>query len=83
MEQTIAECISENILADFLKKNRAEVIKVGIYEYNEELHIQQERSDAKDEGREEGIWLGSLRLIRKKWKRSCHRNRQLIFWKWI
>lgn len=70
MEQTIAECISENILADFLKKNRAEVIKVGIYEYNEELHIQQERSDAKDEGREEGIWLGSLRLIRKKMEKK-------------
>ena len=66
MEQTVTECISEGILAGFLKKNRAEVIKVGIYEYNEELHIQQERSDAKEEGREEGIWLFSLRLIRKK-----------------
>lgn len=70
MEQTVAECISENILADFLKKNRAEVIRVGIYEYNEELHIQQERSDAKEEGREEGIWLVSLRLIRKKMEKG-------------
>lgn len=62
MEQTVAECIEENILADFLKKNRAEVIKVGIYEYDEALHIQQERADAKEEGiaegRKEGIAEG-------------------------
>lgn len=57
------------------------MIKVGIYEYNEELHIQQERSDAKEEGRGEGIWLFSLRLIRKKWKKDCHLNRPPICWK--
>ncbi len=45
MEKAVAGAIKENILADFLRKNRAEVIKVGIYEYNEELHIQQERED--------------------------------------
>lgn len=52
----------KEILADFLKKNRAEVIKVGIYEYDEALHIQQERADAKEEGiaegRKEGIAEG-------------------------
>ena len=63
MEQTVAECIREDILADFLKKNRAEVIKVGIYEYDEELHIQQERADAKEEGIAEGIAAGILQLL--------------------
>lgn len=67
MEQTVAECIKEDILADFLRKNRAEVIKVGIYEYDEELHIQQERADAKEEGivegKKEGIATGILQLL--------------------
>lgn len=57
----------KEILADFLKKNRAEVIKVGIYEYDEALHIQQERADAKEEGiaegRKEGRAAGILELL--------------------
>ncbi len=67
MEQAVAECIKEDILADFLKRNRAEVIKVGIYEYDEALHIQQERADAKEEGkiegRKEGLAAGILQLL--------------------
>ena len=50
---------------------------MGIYEYNEELHIQMERDEAmeagfqrgieegKAEGKAEGIWLQRLCLIRK------------------
>lgn len=54
MEQAIDECISEGILEKFLRKNRAEVKKVSIYEYDEEKHIRQEREDAKEDGRKEG-----------------------------
>lgn len=78
MEKAVAGAIKENILADFLRKNRAEVIKVGIYEYNEELHIQQEREDAREEGMKEGIkegmekgsWLNLWNLIRKKMEKG-------------
>lgn len=77
VERAVTECMDEDVLADFLRKNRAEVIKVGIYEYNEELHIQMERDEAmeagfqrgieegKAEGKAEGIWLQRLCLIRK------------------
>ena len=62
MEQAVTECIHDGILADFLHKNRAEVMKVGIYEYDEELHIQNERDYAHEqglaEGRAEGLTTG-------------------------
>ena len=32
VEQAVSECIEEEILAEFLSKNRAEAIKVSIYE---------------------------------------------------
>ena len=35
VERAITECIREGILADFLKKNRAEAKKMSIYEYDE------------------------------------------------
>ena len=43
MEQAITECIREGILEDFLKKNRAEAMKVSIYEYDARKHIEMER----------------------------------------
>ena len=35
VERTIDKFIEEGILADFLKENKAEAIKVSIYEYDE------------------------------------------------
>ena len=62
VELSIKTCIEEDILAEFLRKNRAEVLKVSIYEYNEALHIRQEREAAKEdgfqEGRQEGLQQG-------------------------
>ena len=39
VERAITECIREGILEDFLKKNRAEAMKVSIYEYDAQKHI--------------------------------------------
>ena len=36
VERAVDECIKENILADFLRKNRAEVISMSIFEYDKE-----------------------------------------------
>lgn len=36
VEKAITECIQEGILAEFLRKNRAEAKKMSIYEYDEE-----------------------------------------------
>ena len=35
VERAVTECIREGILADFLSAQRAEVIAVSIFEYNE------------------------------------------------
>ena len=51
VEKAINECIQEGILKDFLEANRAEAIKVSIYEYNEQEHMRMEREDAFEEGR--------------------------------
>ena len=58
VEKSIRTCIDEDILAEFLRKNRAEVLKVSIYEYNEALHIRQEREAAKEDGWQEGLQEG-------------------------
>lgn len=38
-------------MKEFLEKNRAEVKKVSIYEYDEEKHMRQEREAAWEDGR--------------------------------
>lgn len=54
VERAVSECVREGILADFLSKNRAEAIKVSIYEYDEERHMRFVREEGRDEGRSEG-----------------------------
>ena len=58
IEQAITECISEGILADFLRKNRAEAKKVSIYEYDEERHMRQTREEGMEEGYANGFSQG-------------------------
>ncbi len=36
--KAVNECIAEGVLEDFLRKNKAEVIQMSIFEYDEELH---------------------------------------------
>lgn len=56
--KAIDECIANGILADFLRSNRAEVLKMSIYEYDEAKHIQLERKEAREEGRQTGLAEG-------------------------
>lgn len=59
VNQAVEECMKENVLADFLKKHRAEVMDVCITEYNEERVMdairEQSYAEGREEGREEGI----------------------------
>lgn len=47
--------IKEGILADFLRKNRAEAKKVSIYEYDEQQHMDFVREEGIEEGVEKGV----------------------------
>ena len=60
IEMAIDECIEKGILAEFLRKNRAEVLRMCLFEYDQEKHLQQERDDSKEEGRKEGISIGKI-----------------------
>ena len=55
VERAITECIRKGILKEFLEKNRAEVKKMSIYEYDQEKHIRMERQDAWEEGAEQQL----------------------------
>ena len=54
IEQAIDRCIMENVLRDFLIRNRSEVVKVTQLDYTFERQITLERADARAEGRAEG-----------------------------
>lgn len=58
VEQAVDFCIRNDILADFLSKNRAEAIEMSIFEYNEEQHLKCEREWAYKNGQNAGIEQG-------------------------
>lgn len=63
VENAVEECIKENVLKEFLLKQRAEVIKMSIYEYDEEKELKIIRADERELGREEGERKGIIVLI--------------------
>ena len=69
MDLAIEYCIRNNILADFLKKNRAEVLRMNIFEYDQEKHIRMEKKESYEEGvqdgEERGIQIGEQSLLTK------------------
>jgi len=60
VERAIHECIAADVLADFLKENRAEVVKMGLYEYDEEKFLRMEREYFREVGQQEGFEKGKL-----------------------
>ena len=58
VERAVTECIEEGILADFLRSQRAEVIAMSIFEYNEEEELKKLRQAEFQIGKEEGIQEG-------------------------
>ena len=63
VERAITECISEGILAEFLRKNRAEVVKVSIFEYDKEKEEKKLRKAEFEYGREQGRTEGETTLL--------------------
>ena len=45
VKKSVNECIKENILREFFIKNKAEVISMTIFEYDEEEHMRLERQE--------------------------------------
>ena len=62
VEKAVDYCIAEGILADFLRKNRAEVIMLSIFEYDEEAHHRLLYEEGVEDGMERGIEQGESRV---------------------
>ena len=85
VERAINECIKDDILAEFLRKNRAEAKNVSIYEYDEEKHMRQVFAEGRDEGlelgtrrgREEGITLGVQQAKMEQIKKKLAKNQSV------
>ena len=60
VEKAVTECIHENILADFLKKQRAEVVAMSILEYNEEEELKKIRASERRGGYDDGWNAGRI-----------------------
>ena len=60
VERAVTECIREGILAEFLKKNHAEVVKVSIFEYDKEKEEKKLRKAEYEYGREQGREEGRI-----------------------
>ena len=58
VERAVDECIQEGILEDFLRANRAEVLKVSIFEYDKEEEEKKLRKAEFEAGREAGFLEG-------------------------
>ena len=62
VNEAIDECIHQDIMADFLRRNRAEVVKMSIYEYDEEKNYkmlqEQYWNMGHERGKSEGIVQG-------------------------
>ena len=58
VNEAIDECIQENVLSDFFRKNRSEVVGVSIYEYDEEGHMEILKEEQYQRGVADGIQQG-------------------------
>ena len=61
--QALEECISENILAEFFRENREEVVEMSIGEFDQELHDKMFLGDGEAIGLEKDIEKGTLKAI--------------------
>ncbi len=64
VKYAVDECIKENILADFLRKNRTEVISMSIFEYDKEEEEKKLRKAEYEAGEKIGIQKGVLNTAR-------------------
>ena len=63
--EAVDECIAENVLSEFFRNHREEVITVSIYEYDEEGHLEIVKEEGRQLGIAEGRQLGLAEGLNK------------------
>ena len=74
MDEAVKECIHKGILADFLRKHRAEVKNVILTEYDREAHIRAEKKESWEDGvaeERERILRSVIRMQKKKGQKEA------------
>lgn len=77
VDEAVRQCIREGILADFLRRHRAEVRDVILAEYDEDLHIRNEKRISREEGKEEGALEEKKRFIRSLLQKGTFSDEEL------
>ena len=63
VNKAVDDCIREHILEDFLREQRAEVIAMSIYEYDQEMHMQVVKEESWEDGLAEGLVTGQNKMF--------------------
>lgn len=58
VDEAIVRCINENVMSEYLKKHRGQVMDVCITEYNEKVFVNGIHEEGREEGRKEGLKEG-------------------------
>ena len=77
VEQAIEYCIQNDILRDFLTEQKAEVVKMSIFEYDEQREIELIRRDEREIGKEIGKEIGERIGIEKE-RENTEKERQKV-----
>lgn len=77
LDKAVTECIEEGILADFLRKNRAEVIKVSLYEYDQEQHMKWLREEGYEQGQEDNL-VTNIKMLMKNMNMSVQQAMEVL-----
>ena len=75
VRHAVDHCIKHNILRDFLLANKAEVIRMTLYEYDEELHKQTIRKESYEDGFDDGQQNGKLLQLTELICRKLQKNK--------
>lgn len=78
VDRAVDECIRENILREFLLRNKAEVRKVSIFEYDEEDTRRAMREYEHERGVIEGEAKAVLHLLRGKGEISIELQKEIM-----
>ena len=65
VDSAVKECIREGILKEFLLQNRAEVMQMSIFEYDQEAHMRLVREEGEKTGEKRGRLEGEKRANAK------------------
>lgn len=74
IEKAVDECIRNGILEDFLKRNKAEVLRISIFEYDQETHMKQEREESEAIGEARGKKKGYIETLTRQVIRKLDRG---------